>query len=57
MARFELTKYDLIGIRLARKELDKAKELDMSDPMAMARTIGALQATVKDLLNILEGEQ
>ena len=57
MARMELTNYDRVGIRLARRVLDQADRLDMSDDLEMARTIGALQAAVKGLLEILEEEK
>ena len=56
MARFELTSSDEIGIRHARRALEISQQADMSDPRAMARAMGRLEAAVEDLLEILTGE-
>jgi hypothetical protein len=56
MARFDLTGSDEIRIRHARKALEISQQADMSDPGAMARAMGRLEAAVEDLLELLTGE-
>ncbi|GGM06019.1 hypothetical protein GCM10010099_22740 [Streptomyces cinereus] len=56
MARFALTGYDRISVSQARETLVEAERLDMADQMAVARMVGKLEAAVKSLLAVLEGD-
>ncbi|MFE7927805.1 hypothetical protein ACFU6S_03570 [Streptomyces sp. NPDC057456] len=54
MARCELTNSDRIGIKHAREALARSRETRMVDPMVMARVIGRLEASLADVLEILD---
>jgi hypothetical protein len=45
---------DRYRIAQAREALAKAEQLDMSDDRAMARTIGRLEVTLSQLLEVID---
>ncbi|WP_330347514.1 hypothetical protein [Streptomyces sp. NBC_00582] len=57
MARFQMNDHDRYRIEAARRELATAKELDMGDDEAMARTIGRLEVALAQLLEMLDEEE
>jgi hypothetical protein len=54
VSRFELTEHDLYRVDQARKTLAAAAKLDMSDDRAMARTIGRLEVSLSQLVEMVD---
>lgn len=53
-ARFDLTAYDRSRILAARQALADAQSMSLLDVSAMARVIGRLEATVEQLVEMVD---
>ncbi|MFF6892159.1 hypothetical protein ACFY8Z_16150 [Streptomyces microflavus] len=53
--RFDLTAYDRTRILAARQALADAQSMSLLDASAMARTIGRLEVTVEQLVEMVDG--
>ncbi|MFJ4704133.1 hypothetical protein ACIP6I_04615 [Streptomyces anulatus] len=54
MGRFDLTVYDRSRILAARQALADAQSMSLLDVSAMARLIGRLEATVEQLVEMVD---
>lgn len=54
MSRFDLTAYDRSRIFAARQALADAQSMSLLDVSAMARMIGRLEATVEQLVEMVD---
>ncbi|WP_330322451.1 hypothetical protein [Streptomyces anulatus] len=54
MSRFDLTAYDRSRILAARQALADAQSMSLLDVSAMARLIGRLEATVEQLVEMVD---
>ncbi|MEU5282835.1 hypothetical protein AB0G97_02250 [Streptomyces sp. NPDC020755] len=54
MSRFDLTAYDRSRIIAARQALADAQSMSLLDVSAMARLIGRLEATVEQLVEMVD---
>ncbi|MFI0964623.1 hypothetical protein ACH4S8_24980 [Streptomyces sp. NPDC021080] len=54
MSRFEMTGHDRYRIEQARKTLAALDDLDMGDDRAMASTIGRLEVTLQQLVEMVD---
>ena len=57
MARMELNVPQAVAVRRAREAVAVVRQLDWTDDLEMARTIGRLKATVEALLEIFDEEE
>ncbi|WP_037863528.1 hypothetical protein [Streptomyces sp. NRRL S-340] len=56
MARFTLTSFDRYRIAAARETLAAAAAVNLLDGTAMARIIGRLETSLKDLVDLVDGQ-
>ncbi len=54
MSRFDLTAYDRSRILAARQALADAQTMSLLDVSAMARMIGRLEATVEQMVEMVD---
>ncbi|MFZ4271133.1 hypothetical protein ACOZFM_00315 [Streptomyces arboris] len=54
MSRFDLTAYDRSRILAARQALADAQSMSLLDVSAMARMIGRLEATVEQMVEMVD---
>ncbi|PWS47513.1 hypothetical protein DLE01_30660 [Streptomyces sp. FT05W] len=55
MNRFDRTEYDHRTVTAARRTLETARSLDLSDTSAMARMLGRLEVVVERLIELADG--
>ncbi|MEU5092120.1 hypothetical protein [Streptomyces sp. NPDC021356] len=56
MTRFALSRFERYRVAAARETLAAAQDVDLLDGTAMARIIGQLETSLRDLVDLVEGD-